>query len=100
MTDPQAESDFYIPARTSLDFDATTRRKHGDTFAVYHASGDLLGFEGSTDGVYHKDTRHLSHFELRISGARPLLLSSAMQSDNAALVVDLTNPDFLEGGRI
>ena len=100
MTDSHAKSQFYIPARTSLDPDATTRLKHGDTFAVFHSSGDLLGFDGNTDGIYHKDTRHLSHCEMRLEGARPMVLSSAMQSDNAALVVDLTNPDYFEGDKI
>src|SRR5690349_15859775 len=100
MTDHHAESQFYIPARTSLDPDATTRLKHGDTFAVFHSSGDIMGFEGNSDGVYHRDTRHLSHFDMRLQGARPMVLSSAMQSDNAALVVDLTNPDFFEHDRI
>src|SRR5262245_2181404 len=100
MADTHAESQFYIPARTSLDPDATTRLKHGDTFAVFHASGDILGFEGNTDGIYHKDTRHLSHFEMRLDGARALVLSSGMQSDNAALVVDLTNPDYLQDDKI
>src|SRR5215208_3975287 len=100
MAELHTESQFYIPARTSLDPDTTTRLKHGETFAVFHPSGDLLGFEGNTDGVYHKDTRHLSHFELRLQGARPLVLSSAMQTDNAALVVELTNPDFFDDGKV
>src|SRR5690606_38408071 len=84
----------------SLDPDGTSRLKHGDTFAVFHSSGDLLGFEGNTDGIYHRDTRHLSHFELRLNGARPMVLASAMQSDNAALVIDVTNPDFFQDDRI
>lgn len=94
MDDAAQASQFYIPARTSLDREGTARLKHDDTFAVFDGFGDVLAFEGNPDGVYHKDTRHLSHFELRLNGARPLLLSSTVQNDNAALVVDLTNPDF------
>lgn len=100
MDDLHHESQFYIPARTSLDREGVTRLKHGDTFAVFDAAGDLLGFKGNTDGVYHRDTRHLSHFEMRLNGARPLLLSSSMQTDNAALVVDLTNPDFFSSDKL
>ncbi|MGQ4274000.1 amylo-alpha-1,6-glucosidase [Terrihabitans sp. B22-R8] len=89
-------SQFYIPAREALDGGRPTRLKHGDTFAVLDTNGDLLAWEGNPDGVYHRDTRHLSHLELRLNGARPMLLSSNMESDNAALTVDLTNPDFFE----
>ena len=45
------------------------------------------------EGLFYRDTRYLSRFELRIEGRRPLLLSSAALEDKAALVVDLTNPD-------
>lgn len=100
MDDLHHESQFYIPARTSLDREGVTRLKHGDTFAVFDGSGDLLGFQGNTDGIYHRDTRHLSHFEMRLNGARPMVLSSSMQTDNGALVVDLTNPDFFAGERV
>ncbi len=96
----QRESQFYIPARTSLDPDGATRLKHGDTFGVFDRAGDLLGFKGNTDGVYHRDTRHMSHCEMRINGARPIVLTSAMQTDNSGLLVDLTNPDFYADGEI
>ncbi|MFP4044220.1 MAG: glycogen debranching N-terminal domain-containing protein, partial [Rhodosalinus sp.] len=47
--------------------------KHDDTFAVLTVEGDMRS--GSADGLYHRDTRHLSQFELRLGGARPILLS-------------------------
>jgi len=37
----------------------------------------------------------LSKLELRICGARPLLLSSTIRDDNVLLGVDLTNPELL-----
>ncbi len=100
MMNEQRESQFYIPARTSLDPEGATRLKHGDTFGVFDRAGDILGFKGNTDGIYHRDTRHLSHCELRINGARPIVLTSAMQTDNSGFVADLTNPDFYAGGEI
>ena len=45
-------------------------------------------------GLFYRDTRYLSRFELRIEGKRPLLLSSAALEDKAALAIDLTNPDL------
>lgn len=93
-------SQFYIPARATLDGGRPSRLKHGDTFAVLDTQGDLMAFEGNPDGLYHRDTRHLSHFEIRMNGARPLRLSANIASDNAALTADLTNPDFFEGDRL
>ena len=50
-------------------------------------------FKDTAEGLFYRDTRYLSHYELRIEGKRPLLLSSVMHEDKAALSVDLTNPD-------
>jgi glycogen debranching enzyme len=66
--------------------------KHGDTFSLFDASGDIRA--GSADGLYHLDTRHLSRFDLTINGVRPILLSSTLRDDNAALTCDLTNPEL------
>jgi glycogen debranching enzyme len=93
-------SQFYIPARATLDGGRPSRLKHGDTFAVLDTQGDLMAFEGNPDGLYHRDTRHLSHFEIRLNGARPMRLSANIASDNAALTADLTNPDFFEGDKL
>ena len=57
--------------------------KHGDTFAVFDQRGDIVGETGNPDGLYHHDTRFLSQLELRLNGARPLLLSSNAEEDNA-----------------
>jgi glycogen debranching enzyme len=100
MNEASFAADFHIPAPTTLDRDSISRLKHGETFGVFDEFGDIVGFKGNSDGVYHRDTRHLSHFEFRLEGGRPLLLSSSIQHDNAALAVDLSNPDFRDGGRI
>lgn len=74
--------------------------KHDDSFTLVDATGDIR--PGSADGFYHQDTRHLSRFELRINGHRPILLSSTLRDDNTALNCDLTNPelDGVNGGRL
>jgi glycogen debranching enzyme len=97
-TRPAAESEatspFYIPAITSLPERRLRALKHGDTFALFNHYGDIVPFRGAPDGIYHHDTRYLSHLELRLNGQWPLLLSSTVNDDNAVLVVDLTNPDL------
>jgi glycogen debranching enzyme len=89
----QADSQFRIEA-TGSSYDPRTRiLKHGDTFAVLSAFGDMAGGVGCPDGLYHEDTRFLSRLELALNGARPLLLSSSPAEDNSLLPIDLANGD-------
>ncbi|CAH1670624.1 MULTISPECIES: amylo-alpha-1,6-glucosidase [unclassified Chelatococcus] len=87
---------FFIPAAASLQERRPRTLKHGDTFAVFDHNGDALAGPGSPEGVYHRDTRHLSHFFLTMGGVRPMLLSSTLRDDNASLTCDLTNPDLYD----
>lgn len=92
--------EFYIPATTSLAERRARTLKHGDTFALFDHYGDLQPEPGVPDGLYHEDTRFLSDLRLSIEGVRPLLLSSTVQSNNAVLDVDLTNPDLTSQGKV
>jgi len=93
------ESQFYIPATGPA---SRPRRalKHGDTFLVVDSHGDIGASAGGPDGLFHADTRFLSHLELRLNGAQPLLLGSNVRDDNTLLAVDLTNPDLYVDGQI
>ena len=62
--------------------------------------GDIGASAGGSDGLYHADTRFLSHLELRLNGVQPLLLGSNVRDDNTLLAVDLTNPDIYAGDQI
>jgi glycogen debranching enzyme len=98
---PMASPEQYqISAFASLQERRPRTLKHGDTFAVLDPNGDILSGAGSSDGLYHRDTRHLSHLDLLINRARPILLSSTLRDDNAALTCDLTNPDLRDGDRL
>jgi glycogen debranching enzyme len=94
---PEQPSDHYIEAQTSLVERPLRTLKAGDTFAVLDAHGDCGTVPDSPEGLFFRDTRYLSRFELRLAGRRPLLLGSVIQDDNAALTVDLTNPDVRLG---
>ena len=87
---------FAITAAASLQDVRRLILKHGDSFGVFDNTGDALSGPGSAEGLYHRDTRHLSHFSVTIEGARPLLLSSTLRDDNATLTCDLTNPDLFD----
>ena len=88
---------FYIAATSSLHERRPRMLKHGDTFAVFDHNGDVLPGPSTPEGIFHRDTRYLSQFELSIGGRRPMLLSSTVRSDNALLTCDLTNPDLYDG---
>ena len=85
---------FYIRASSSLADDRTRVLLAGDTFAVFDRSGDIQPVGFGQQGIFHKETRHLSRLELDIGGVRPLLLSSTIREDNILFAVDLTNPDI------
>jgi glycogen debranching enzyme len=92
---------FFIPATASLQERRPRTLKHGDTFGLFDHNGDALSGPGSPEGIFHRDTRHLSHLYLTMGGQRPILLSSTLRDDNAALTCDLTNPDLYdEDGRL
>lgn len=91
---------FYIAAHDSLVDEPPRTLKHGDTFALFDHYGDLASRRGNTLGLYHFDTRFLSRLKLTIEQRSPLLLSSTVRTNNAALDVDLTNPDIQRGDRL
>ena len=92
-------SEYEIETTISLVDRPLRNLKHGDAFAVLDSYGDIGAVKDTAEGLFYRDTRYLSHYELRIEGKRPLLLSSIMHDDKAALSVDLTNSDVSIGGR-
>jgi glycogen debranching enzyme len=95
----EAGFSFYIAA-TGPEYRLRRTLKHGDTFLVIDAHGDVGASAGTSDGLFHRDTRFLSRLELRINGLQPLLLGSNMREDNAIFSADLTNPDMFSSERV
>ena len=87
-------SEYDIEATTSLTDRALRNLKFGDAFAVMDSHGDFGTAENTAEGLFFRDTRYLSRFELRLEGKRPLLLSSRLRDDRPVLSVNLTNPDL------
>ncbi len=87
----QAPEPFSVSATVSLQERRYRTLKNGDTFGVFDHGGDILSVLGGADGLYHQDTRHLSRLDLALNGMRPLLLSSALGTDNVMLTSDLSN---------
>src|ERR671937_1215441 len=51
--------------------------KEGQLYLIADRAGDVTALNMEGHGLYYRDTRHLSLFELDISGTRLVLLSAA-----------------------
>ncbi|HTH77908.1 MAG TPA: glycogen debranching N-terminal domain-containing protein, partial [Ramlibacter sp.] len=68
--------------------------KSGETFAIFDRFGDIAALAAADEGLFHNDTRHLSHMELLVDGLRPLQLGAGTEHANSVLGIDLMNPDI------
>ena len=72
--------------------------KEGEMFLYANEEGNLVGgFQGM--GLYFRDTRFLSVYDLTVDGRAPVLLSSSAERAYMSYV-DLTNPDIWDDGHI
>ena len=71
----EPEVPFYIAATAPATRPRRTL-KYGDCFGIFDSHGDIGATAGAADGLYYKDTRYLSHFELLLNGMQLLLLGS------------------------
>ena len=97
--DAISEAPFHIPA-TELATRARCTLKYGDTFAVLDSHADIGVSAGGPDGLFHNDTRFLSHLKFSMNGCQPLLLGFSLRDDNTLLTADLTNLDIYIDGQI
>lgn len=74
--------------------------KSDDTFALFDRFGDIRSFGTGEHGLYHEDTRFLSHLELTIDGLRPMYLGATVKERSNLLIVELMNPDLERDGEV
>ncbi len=96
----KVQEQYYILANSPLADDRTRVLKDADTFAVFDRFGDIQTVGRGEQGLYHAGTRFLSRSVFRLDRARPLLLSSSVNEDNAVFTADLTNPDVSLDGQV
>ncbi len=89
-----------VPESQSLQEQRARTLKQGDMFAMFDSAGNIAVQPQSPAGLYFRDTRHLSLFDMRMNGAAAMLLSSTIREDNATLTCDLTNPELSSSGSI
>jgi len=73
--------------------------KENDLFLVTDPSGDIVPGNAVGHGLYTKDTRFLSRFELFVNGVKPVLLSSTAEETYKA-AIRLTNPHMERDGEL
>jgi glycogen debranching enzyme len=81
---PPASSPVASPGSTARHF----ALKHGDTFIVADALGNILG---DGDGLFSEGTRTLSRFCLTLGDQPPSLLGAAVSEDNVLFTAHLSN---------
>ena len=91
--------DFYVLASALASRRASRVLANGESFAVFDVGGDILDNPLEALGFFHRDTRYLSRFELRIHEREPYFLNSYLSDDKAQFRINLTNPDLDGRGR-
>ena len=89
---------WYVAATSASTEEQPQVLKNDETFAMFDRFGDIQALSPGKEGLYHNDTRYLSHQELTVDGVRPLHLGSSVEESNSLLVIDLMNPDLPERG--
>jgi glycogen debranching enzyme len=99
LTDPgQAPADLVPPL--AADFSSQVLAvKEGETFLYSDLAGDLDDRREHGHGLYHRDTRFLSHLRMKLSGRDPVLLSSSSERSYMSYA-DLTNPELHSDGEL
>ena len=96
----KVEEQFAIVSEMNRPTTLSRVLKHGDSFAVFDAHGDIDAAASGEQGVYHGGTRFLSRLQLLLGGRQPVLLSSTISEDNTVFTADLTNPDVVKDSRV
>ena len=66
-------SDFYVLASALASRRGSRVLANGQSFAVFDVGGDILDYPLEALGFFHRDTRYLSRFELRIHDEHAVL---------------------------
>ncbi|WP_427911718.1 glycogen debranching N-terminal domain-containing protein [Ramlibacter sp. MMS24-I3-19] len=96
----QVDDKWYVLATLARADEQPKTLKEGQAFALFDRFGDIAVLAPGQEGLYHEDTRFLSHEELTINGMRPMYLGSSIEQANSLLAIDLMNPDLTENGHV
>ena len=91
---------YYIAAKSSPSDARAQVLKYGGLFSVFDHLGDIQTSGLGEQGLFFRGTRHLSELLLHLWDARPLPLSSTIETNNFLFAAHLTNLDVSEGDSV
>ena len=95
-----AHAQYYIATTASPADDRARVLKYGEMFFVFDRLGDVQTTGLGEEGLFYDGMRHLSQFSLHLWGARPLLLSSTVATNNFLFTADIANLDVFHDGEV
>ncbi|MGF7231277.1 amylo-alpha-1,6-glucosidase [Arachidicoccus sp.] len=88
---------FHIQSDSTHVDNSTHVLNHSNSFAIFDRWGNIYSDGKTPHGIYHRGTRFINHWLLKIDSKKPLLLGSTIKENNNILSIDLTNPVLQEG---
>lgn len=91
---------YYIATKSSPADERARVLKYGTLFSVFDHLGDIRTSGLGEQGLFFQGTRHLSEMVLHLWNARPLPLSSTIETNNFLFNAHLTNLDVSRLDRV
>jgi glycogen debranching enzyme len=95
----EAGNQCYVRAESWCADEQTKTLMSGDLFAVFDRRGDLCTIVSNEQGLFYRETRHLSRLALSLKEGTLRLLSSSLRLDNSVFSVDQTNAELQRSGQ-
>lgn len=87
------EEEYYLLASARAQRRPQVLLNHAESFAIFDLAGDIPLAYRDAYGLFHRGTRFLRRYELRLNGKLPLLLSTTTTHEGSGLVTHLSNAD-------
>ncbi|HEV8711651.1 MAG TPA: amylo-alpha-1,6-glucosidase [Candidatus Binatia bacterium] len=94
------EEEYYLLASELAQRRPQVLLNHAESFAIFDLAGDIPLAYRDSYGFFHRGTRFLHRYELRLNGKLPLLLSTTTTHEGSGLVTHLSNADELRDGEV
>lgn len=92
--------DYYLLASALAPRRPQMLLNHQRSFAIFDLAGDIPLAGREPYGLFHRGTRFLDRFELRLNDEFPVLLSSATSDDGSEIACHLSNADQRSAGDV
>ncbi|MCU1304148.1 MAG: glycoside hydrolase [Candidatus Sulfotelmatobacter sp.] len=100
MPEDRVTQQYYIATKSSPVDDRAQVLKYGRLFSVFDHLGDIQTSGLGEQGLFFEGTRHLSELLLGLWNARPLPLSSTIETNNFLFRAHLTNLDVSKENQV